>query len=236
MTLIAERRERDVLPRFERDGYVVVDELLTSDECTALKTEALRVRGEHANPGASVHLGLAAASPLFHRLASDPRLVSVLSSILPRGVMFLSDKLVFKSGAQRFATPWHCDAMYWPGTRPKVSVWIPLEDVTAENGTLLVVRGSHRREWQHETCARPETNREFVNFVSERKWDAGDEVVCALRRGGAVFFSDRLLHASCANESGADRYVIIGTYQAPAPDEAFDVAFPARHVIQRREP
>jgi ectoine hydroxylase-related dioxygenase (phytanoyl-CoA dioxygenase family) len=55
--------------------------------------------------------------------------------------------------------------------------------------------------------------------------------VCEVGRGSAVVFSDRLVHGSTANTAGTDRYVIIGTYQAPAADEPFDLDFPARKVL-----
>lgn len=52
-----------------------------------------------------------------------------------------------------------------------------------------------------------------------------------LKRGGAIFFTDRLAHASCPNTAGVDRDTIISTDHAPAADEPFDLGFPARHVI-----
>ena len=145
--------------------------------------------------------------------------------------MFLSDKFVFKSGQQTFATPWHYDAAYWPDTRPKLSVWIALDDATAENGALKVVRGSHRREWRHQQGDATQTNKEFTNIISESQWKPEDEVICELPRGGAIFFSDRTVHASCENKAGLDRYAIISTYHAPAGDDEFDRNFAARHVI-----
>jgi ectoine hydroxylase-related dioxygenase (phytanoyl-CoA dioxygenase family) len=216
---------------YQRDGFVVAHELFTPQECDALKQEGQRVLREHAKPGRTVFVGVAAASPVFHRLASDERIVAILREIMPQGVMFMSDKFVFKSGEQRFPTPWHQDVAYWQNTRPKLSVWIPLDDVSEENGTLKVLPGSHRRQLQHGGGKGGETNDEFVNVITELPQNAPGEIVCEMKRGGALFFSDHLAHASCANTSGQDRYVIISTYHAPAPDEPFDLGFAARHVI-----
>src|SRR5690242_19822680 len=103
----------------------------------------------------------------------------------------------------------------------------------ADNGTLKVVRASHKRDWQHErTTDIAKTNNEFVNVVANSQWKPGDEVICELKRGGAIFFSDRTVHASCENTSGEARYAIISTYHAPAAvEEEFDKQFAARHVI-----
>ena len=56
-------------------------------------------------------------------------------------------------------------------------------------------------------------------------------VTCAIKRGTAIVFSDRLVHGSTPNTAAKDRYAIIGTYQAPGEDEEFDLNFPARKVI-----
>jgi ectoine hydroxylase-related dioxygenase (phytanoyl-CoA dioxygenase family) len=216
---------------YDRDGYWIEHGLFSAKECDALKVEALRVLREKAKPGASVYVGVAAASPMYYKLASDPRIVAILDRIMPNGVMFLSDKFVFKSGALKFPTPWHYDYAYWRNTRSKLSVWIPLDDCSAENGTLKVLPASHKRDWKHENRDRSQTNNEFVNFIPDSQWKPEEEVICTLKRGAAIFFSDRLLHASCENTSGLDRYAIISTYQAPAEDEEFDKHFAARHVI-----
>jgi ectoine hydroxylase-related dioxygenase (phytanoyl-CoA dioxygenase family) len=100
---------------------------------------------------------------------------------------------------------------------------------------LKVVRGSHKKTWQ---CARnnnlAQTNNEFVNVVDQSQWNAADEAVCEIEQGSAVFFSDNLIHGSCTNTSGLDRYAIISTYQSPGPEEEFDKIFPARHTIISR--
>ncbi len=221
----------DPAAEFERNGFLVATRLLDDAACDGLKAEAVRLMDAHAAPEASVYVGAAAVSAPFRNLAEDPRIVNILRALIPAGVMFLSDKIVLKSAAKAFASPWHIDAAYWPGTRPKLSVWIPLDDAAADNGTLVVVRGSHRQAWRHEQGSGQDTNNEFRNVIRDRQWPAADETVCAIPRGSAVFFSDRLVHGSRPNTAGRDRYTIISTYQAPAPDEPFDLQYPARRVI-----
>lgn len=217
--------------RYVADGFCIVDDLLCDEECDRLKAESQRILDSYARSGATVYVGASVVSPLFAGLAADRRVIDILTKIMPEGVMFLSDKIVLKSAAKQFATPWHIDAAYWPNTRPKLSVWIPLDDVSASNGTLKVVPGSHLRNWKHETSDMRSTNSEFNQVISDQQWTAADEVTCTLRRGGAVIFSDRLLHASHPNDEAADRYTIISTYHVPADDEAFDRQFAGRRII-----
>jgi phytanoyl-CoA hydroxylase len=223
------RPVNEITQNYHRDGYVVVDDLLAPDECDALKSDAASFL--KTTPGASVAVGASAQVDRFRRLASDGRVVSVLSCLMPDGVAFMSDKLVFKSAAARFATPWHVDAWYWPNTRPKLSVWIALDRVRPENGALVVLPGSHLRQWKSTRSDARSTNGEFVQVIEDKPWRPEEEVICALSKGGAIFFSDRLLHASTPNIAGEDRFALISTYHAPQPEEPFDQQFPARHVI-----
>jgi hypothetical protein len=215
--------------RYARDGFLIIPNLISAEECDTLKTEARRVLDTFGRPGASVHLHMAATSPLFRALAEDARLLRALGEVMPSGVMFLSDKIVYKSADKTFATPWHVDAFYWRNTRPKLSVWIPLDDAAAENGTLTVVPGSHKKDWQ--MVKKGLANGEFHDEISEADWREGDVVTCAIKRGTGIIFSDRLVHGSTRNTAGKDRYAIISTYHAPAPDEPFDLEFPARKVL-----
>lgn len=215
---------------YQRDGFVIVPNLIDAEECDRLKVEARQVLDRHAKGGRSVYVHVAVVSPMFRALTEDPRLIKVLRPIMPHGVMFMSDKIVYKSPEKTFPTPWHIDAYYWRNTRPKLSVWIPLDDATAENGTLTVVPGSHQRDWRM-VKRDLSGGDEFGNAIEDTDWKNGDVVTCAIKRGTAVVFSDRLVHGSTPNTAGRDRYAIISTYHAPAPDEAFDLEFPARKVI-----
>jgi ectoine hydroxylase-related dioxygenase (phytanoyl-CoA dioxygenase family) len=213
---------------YERDGYVIVPDLLSAAECDHLKVEARRVLDEKAKTGSTVCLYAALVNPSFKALSEDSRVVALLRPIMAGGVMFLNDKIVFKKADKAFATPWHIDCFYWRGTRPKLSVWIPLDDVSAENGALTVIPGSHRREW---ASTKGGVEGDFFNVIDGAGWKDSEVVVCTARRGAAVIFSDRLVHGSTPNTARKDRYVIISTYQAPAADEPFDLDFPARKVL-----
>ena len=218
---------------YQRDGFLIVPNLFNAHECASLKTEAKRLVAEYGRAFSSVYVGASIVSDVFRQFADDARLVDILSALMPAGVAFMSDKVVFKSNTQQVATPWHADAQYWPGTRSKLSIWIPLDDATRDNGTLLVVRGSHLRTWEMQETTGINQAQDFNLIVRPNQWSRDDEVICEIPRGSAIFFSDLLLHASTPNLTGADRYTIISTYQAPVTiEEPFDLHFPARHTIR----
>lgn len=214
---------------WEKDGFFILPEILSEKECEELKQESLSILQKHAKPGATVHLGCAAVSENFARLAEHPRVLEALGAIMPDGIEFLSDKIVYKKPGKSFATPWHIDAWYWKNTRPKISVWIPFEDTSAENGTLTVVPGSHRRTWGlRQTDG---VNGEFSNELENSNTPTAEEIlVCELKKGSAVVFSDLVLHGSTPSQGAKERYAIISTYHAPG-DEPFDAGFRARKVL-----
>lgn len=215
--------------RYARDGFVIVPDLFTAEECDRLKAEARHVLDTKAKPGSSVYVHVSVVSPQFRALAEDPRVVDVLEQVMPQGVMFLSDKIVYKSASKAFATPWHIDFFYWRNTRPKLSVWIPLDDATAANGTLTVVPGSHKKDWNMVKIGLP--SGDFQYEINDNTWKEGDIVTCNIKRGSIIVFSDRLVHGSTRNTAGQDRFAIISTYHSPASDEPFDLDFPARKVL-----
>jgi len=215
--------------RYDRDGFVIVPDLFSAEECDRLKAEARAVLDAGAKAGASVHVHVSVGSPVFRALAEDPRVVDILKPLMPQGVAFLSDKIVYKSASKTFATPWHIDFFYWRNTRPKLSVWIPLDDAMAENGTLTVVPGSHKKDWNMVKIGLP--SGDFQYEINNGTWQDGDIVTCGIKRGSVIVFSDRLVHGSTRNTSGKDRYAIISTYHSPGLDEPFDLDFPARKVL-----
>jgi ectoine hydroxylase-related dioxygenase (phytanoyl-CoA dioxygenase family) len=59
-------------------------------------------------------------------------------------VRLWQDQALYKESGGRETTP-HQDQTFWPiGQEPLVSAWIPLDDVTADNGAMSYVPGSHK--------------------------------------------------------------------------------------------
>lgn len=95
--------------QFDQQGYVVLKRLFGEEEVKVLKEEAARILETRngAQKGSGVFLGMTAASPKFKEAARHPRLVEVLKEVMSDKVIFLSDKLVYKTKKTAFGSPWH---------------------------------------------------------------------------------------------------------------------------------
>src|SRR5690349_9474903 len=97
----------DISARFDRDGFVVVPDLLTRPEAQAYKAEIAKildqVLGEERSRGndrptfmkSGVFVGLSIRSPIFRQLGQNPRILDVFEAILGPNLLFWSDKVVF---------------------------------------------------------------------------------------------------------------------------------------------
>ena len=80
------------------------------------------------------------------RLVSfNPILAGWASQLLgAREVRILEDNALFKDPGKGGSLKWHQDYPYWPLAQPNaVTAWLALDDVTAENGAMQMVPGSH---------------------------------------------------------------------------------------------
>ncbi|MCC6729604.1 MAG: phytanoyl-CoA dioxygenase family protein [Chthonomonadales bacterium] len=202
---------------FAEQGFIVVPRLLDAGEVPGIKEEIGRILSA-AGPGVAetgVFVGLAASSAALRALAADARILDVLEPLIGPDIEFLSDKVVYKSAATAYGSPWHQDWPYWKGAH-KLSVWIALDRATPENGCLKLLPASHRTVAEHTGAIAAGAVPAFVHRLDEDAVDESQAVTAPLEPGGAVVFHDLLLHASHPNRSGADRWALISTYRSAA--------------------
>lgn len=82
----------------------------------------------------------------FRAFAFDSPLPELASQILgSTEVRLFYDQLFVMEPGGETGTPWHQDLPYWPIRGPEViSIWVPFDSVSPENGVVSYVKGSHR--------------------------------------------------------------------------------------------
>lgn len=190
---------------------------------------------------------------------SDIGLASVAEYILGSRIRVYQSHINFKRAFTGGDFAWHSDFTFWhydDGMRiPRaLSVMVFLDDVTAANGPLMVIPGSHRTWFPRDWSKRPENVSEALLHDSREgeieyglyrthelqmlTVDRNMPVVPITGKAGDVVFMDgNLVHASGPNLSDKDRriaFVVLNSEENPL-DNPYGGGEPRPEWITQRE-
>jgi ectoine hydroxylase-related dioxygenase (phytanoyl-CoA dioxygenase family) len=204
-------------PFFRENGFLVLQDALTSDEVDALNKETTEIcRGERGfvkgvepvSPDVSdadvlrrylcIHFPHKISNGMLQALG-HPSIASTLTQVIGPNVKCMQSMLFIKASGKP-GQAWHQDEFYIPTRdRSLTGAWIAMDDATVENGCLWVIPGSHKHGvlWpQHQQrdhrfdCAGESTYFPYTN---------DDAVPVEVKKGSIVFFNGYLLHRSLPN-------------------------------------
>jgi ectoine hydroxylase-related dioxygenase (phytanoyl-CoA dioxygenase family) len=215
----------DQVAQFDRDGFVVVPDLVAPDllaEVTAeidgydAEIEAfLRTRDDErmsiAEAGAiTFGTHLVQRSERLRRFAALPAFGGICTDLVGPDVRLYWDQSVYKKPEKPRRFPWHQDNGY-TFTEPQqyLTIWVALTDATVENGCPWVVPGLHRLGTLRHAYVDP------LGF--ECLSDPSGAVAAPVAAGGAVVFSSLTPHLTGPNTTDEVRKAYILQY---APDGA----------------
>jgi phytanoyl-CoA hydroxylase len=215
--------------QYQEQGFLVVEGLFSDGEISALQEVAEGWVAQSRNvttnddrfdlepahrPEApavrrvkSPHL----ASPLFASLAVHPGILGVISDLIGFNVRLRATKLNMKSAGVGSSVEWHQDWAFYPHTNDDLlAVGVPLDDMTLENGCLLIVPGSHRGH----VLDHRSSSGVFVGSVDPQMIEASSVEPVIAPAGAITVHHARLLHGSAPNSSGKMRRLFLGEYCA----------------------
>jgi ectoine hydroxylase-related dioxygenase (phytanoyl-CoA dioxygenase family) len=215
---------------YEREGYVIVPDVLPPAELEVIDheidrllgklLEERRVRGEargnshHEDTGSILQLGL--RSPVCQQVAEDGRVLDLIEELVSPGIAIYSVKLIAKPPFTDIPCHWHQDDAYYvkqSASQTRMSVWVPLQDAHERNGCLWIVPGSHTWGLQQHAnkdygqCRLSMNDAEIEAVLKEQA------VPVPVAAGSAVLFSALLWHGSKGNETATVRRAFITSYQ-----------------------
>jgi ectoine hydroxylase-related dioxygenase (phytanoyl-CoA dioxygenase family) len=214
------------LAALQRDGYVILEDLIDAEACERIRAEAERLADKRgANPFEG-HLTQRVYSPLTKTRAIDDlidhsRILALLDACLMKNYLLSQAQLINILPGEAAQGLHHDDAFY-PLPRPWKSVHAAfiaaIDDFTPDNGATVVVPGSHT--WGDRLPTREET------------------VPCCMRAGSAVVFLGALWHGGGANRSERARLAVTGQYCDPwlRQQENFLLEFSKEQARALREP
>ena len=154
------------------------------------------------------------AQPVLRQLLLSPLLAELCRATLGFNVYFFLDQFVVKGPETGLPVGWHQDSGHVVGNGgppdhlPYMSCWFPLDEATAQSGTLRFIPFSavpgarsilpHRRD--------PQTN-DLITEVDESK-----AVTVEASPGAIVTFSSRVLHSTGPNLTPRPRRVYVAQY------------------------
>ena len=224
---------------FAEQGYLVLHDLLNTDEIAASRREIDRLHQFAADlaSGEDPQLryfqrepfakdqdreGLPvlrkientrAFSDFFSQLAAHPQLVATVQNLLGEDLLLFRSTLMLKPAFHGSAHALHQDSAYWPMEPPSLAtVSIALNDATAQNGCIKVIPGSHHwglQEWGHIAQAQDQP-------LSDRQdIDLSGQIDVELKAGSAVLFHSLMVHGSGPNQTAHSRNTALYAYFSP---------------------
>jgi len=211
------------IKKFDEEGYLFFPSLFSSDEAKMLKAEADNVYSQHRDEVWRETSGVARTAFAAHtynegfrRLGAHPRLIEPVSQLLDGDLYMHQFKVNAKAAFDGDVWQWHQDYGTWkrddemPEPRA-MNIAVFLDDVTAANGPLLFIPGSHKfgvvdAGHDLETTSYPLWT--LDNDLVKKLADQGGCVAPTGPAGSMLVFSSLLVHASPANISPFDRTIV----------------------------
>ena len=218
---------------FHRQGFLSTRAIISIEEVekmreiydTLFETQTGREKGDHFDLGGTDEenqpiklqqmLNPSQYAPELESFKCRTHTLRMAKQLLGNEAGFRGDHAIMKPPGFGAATPWHQDEAYWDPSIEyhELSVWIPLQDATLENGCLQFIPGSHQLEvLPHQPINNdPRVHGLEVSIPIETE----RAVSCPIPVGGATFHLSRTLHYAGPNTTPEPRRAYILMYGLP---------------------
>lgn len=218
---------------FEEQGYLVVEDLLSSDELARSVQEIERLH-DVARDGGRKDFEIEPFakdseedgrlilrkmertwkySDWFDAMARHPKLVPILTDLLGPQLLLFRSTLMLKPARHGSIHGFHQDTSYWPMDPPHlVTVSIALTDATPENGCFQVIPKSH--EWGLQEWGRIQQEQDAA-LTGREDVDTSGKIEVPLKAGSGLFFHSMMVHGSGPNRSAKPRNTALYAFFSP---------------------
>lgn len=204
--LVRDRQLDADVAAIERDGFLIVENLLNDHETRTLQDElepwlvkTPRCEGDFYGWSTTRVGGLLSKAPIVQHLVLNARILAIAEALLKPACDYVQLNLTQATRihpGERAQAP-HRDEEMWPadtqGRHWLLNVMWAVSDFTEENGATRLWPGSHRRSL-------------------DRSEDPAASVPSSMPQGSACLFLGSLTHGAGANQSNAARTGVIVSY------------------------
>ena len=236
----ADALEHEQLSSYEKNGFLVLENVFSEEETAALMDEVLRLSTDRdiarlkeaiTEPSSDAVRSVFRVHELSERidvLARDPRLLDVARQILGSEVYIHQSRVNLKPGFKGKEFYWHSDFETWhvedgmPAMRA-LSCSVLLTDNNACNGPLMLVPGSHT---QFISCEGETPDEHYKKSLKKQEYGVPDPLSLKLlvdqggieaitaKAGSVVFFDCNTMHGSASNISPWPRANVFMVYNS----------------------
>ncbi len=215
--------------QFRQEGFLAIPSLTGPEDVAFLRQSYDRIFAERAGRQVGDQFDLAgtdeegtrAALPqILHpatyapemntsRLLANAR--SAVRSLLGPDATCEIAHAIFKPPRYGAETPWHQDAAYWdPAFRyTAISIWVPLQEATPENGCMEFIPRSHLRDVLRHRSINNDPRIHGLELDPSEKHHLTPVASCPLAPGGATIHGPYMLHHTGPNRSAIPRRALI---------------------------
>jgi len=191
-----------ILEQFNRDGYVVVPNVLDADLIKEASNHVEWLMRKH--PGRrpeTLWQDLIPNDPFWVRLISDDRLLDVAQEFIGPNIALFASHYLSKPARDGMPVLWHQDGSYWPlDPMEVVTVWLAVDNSTPENGCMRVIPGTQHLKI-HQAKERKDVANVLNSEIDESFVDESKAVDVILKAGDVSVHHPNVIHGSNANTS-----------------------------------
>lgn len=184
-----------------RDGYVIIEGLLSRAQCDAIKADGLALldhTGRNAFEGLRTQrvYDVLSKTRLTDALATHPRILGLMDKFFLPGYL-LSQSQVINIQPGEAPQALHCDDSFYRIARPRpplgaATVWA-IDDFTPDNGATVIIPGSH-------------------TWGDDRAGTREEAIPAVMPAGSVIFFLGTTWHGGGENRTDAARFAITHQY------------------------
>lgn len=198
------------LLQYRRDGFLRILKLSPPDAIAEVRAILDSVYAKHGREYGSID-GLLHLAPELKMTQVFGSCLAIAKQILGRTTMYACDNGLYKEPHGKHGTPWHQDGAfhgkYFPNNT--VAFWVPLQDVTMENGCMHYIP---LRKRQILLPHRPYYPNDYRSATTDGV-DSTLAVVCPIHAGDAMIHGPLTLHSALANRTDSIRRTWLLTFR-----------------------
>lgn len=198
---------------FETQGYVIARGMFSGREMERFVAEIKSSDKERRNSEAldagtmRFYSNLFYTNPVIQAFITQPALIDFMVPVVGPDFWVRWDQAVAK-GPNSGVFHWHQDNAYNGLRHQHYQLWIALSEMTAENGGLWLVPGSHKQRLRHRRDGR------HMRAEGSERYDApgAGKTFVEAAAGDVVLFSSLTLHKTYENRTDRTRWAYVAEY------------------------